>query len=114
MIHGSIAFSIGSIDIYWYGILVAIAFLLGYLNTQSNVKRYGLDTDEVSDLLFKLCITVIVGARLGAVVANLGYYLRNPLEIFTRAGLGSHGAIITTMVVGYYWVKSETAVLDPG
>jgi len=100
-----IAFTIAGIDIYWYGILVAIAFLLGYLNTQSNVRRYGLDTDEVSDLLFKLCITVIVGARLGAVVANLGYYIRNPLEIFTRAGLGSHGAIITTMVMGYYWVK---------
>ena len=103
-----IAFSIGGIDIYWYGIIVAIAFLLWYLNTQSNVKRYGLDIDAVGDLLFKLCITVIVGARLGAIVANLDYYLRNPLDMFTRAGLGSHGAIITTMVMGFYWTKKAS------
>ena len=103
-----IAFSIGNIDIYWYGILVAIAFLLGYLNTLSNVRRYGLDENVVGDLLFKLAITVIIGAKLGAVVPELGYYIKHPLEIFSRAGLGSHGAIITTMVMGYYWTKRPT------
>jgi len=100
-----IAFSIGGIDIYWYGILVALAFLIGYLNTLGNIRRFDLDSDQVQDILFKLCIAVIVGARLGVIVANLKYYLANPLEMFTRAGLGSHGAIITAMVLGYYWAK---------
>lgn len=100
-----VAFSIGGLDIYWYGIFVAIAFLLGYLNTLSNTRRYGLDSDEVQDLLIKLCIAVILGARLGVIVVNLEYYLANPLHMFTRAGLGSHGAIITVMVLGYFWVK---------
>lgn len=100
-----IAFSIGNIDIYWYGILVALAFLIGYLNTLSNTRKYGLDSNVVQDLLFKLCIAVIIGARLGVIVVNLDYYLRNPIEMFTRAGLGSHGAIITAMVLGYFWTK---------
>lgn len=100
-----VAFSIGSLDIYWYGILVAAAFLIGYLNTLHNTKRYGLDSDLVQDLLFRLCIAVIIGARLGVIVVNLEYYLANPLHMFTRAGLGSHGAIITAMVLGYFWVK---------
>ena len=84
-----IAFSIGGINIHWYGILVAAAFLIGYLLTLRNTRRYGLDEDAVQDLLFKLCIAVIVGARLGVIVVNLDYYLNNPLEMFTRAGLGS-------------------------
>ncbi|NLM69442.1 MAG: prolipoprotein diacylglyceryl transferase [Firmicutes bacterium] len=100
-----IAFSIGGINIHWYGILVAAAFLIGYLLTLRNTRRYGLDEDAVQDLLFKLCIAVIVGARLGVIVVNLDYYLNNPLEMFTRAGLGSHGAIITAMILGYYWTK---------
>ncbi len=100
-----IAFSIGSLDIYWYGVLVAAAFLIGYFNTLKNATRYGLDSDRVQDLLFKLCIAVIVGARLGVIVVDLKYYLANPLHMFTRAGLGSHGAIITVMILGYFWVK---------
>lgn len=100
-----IAFSIANIDIYWYGIFAAAAFLIGYLNTQSNTRRYGFDQEIVADLLFKLAISILVGARLGVIVANLDYYLANPVHMFTRAGLGSHGAIITAMGLGYYWAK---------
>lgn len=100
-----IAFQIGSLEIYWYGIFVACAFLIGYINTLKNAVSYGFDNNSTADLLLKMAIAVIVGARLGVIVVDLEYYLANPLHMFTRAGLGSHGAIITVMVAGYFWTK---------
>lgn len=100
-----IAFSIGGLEIYWYGIFIASAILVGYLNTLSNTKRYNLDNNAVQDLLFKLAVAVIVGGRLGVIVVDLRYYLANPLHMFTRAGMGSHGAIALAMILGYFWAK---------
>ena len=100
-----IAIEIGPISIYWYGILIALTFMIGYFITRANTHRYGMDMDVVDDLLFKMAIALIVGARLGVVVLDLGFYISNPAEIFTRAGLGSHGAIITVMIAGYFWTK---------
>lgn len=100
-----IAFSIGSLDIYWYGVFMASAILIGYLNTLSNTRKYNLDSDAVQDVLFKLAIAVIVGGRLAVIVVDLEYYIANPLHMFTRAGMGSHGAIALAMILGYFWAK---------
>ncbi len=100
-----IALQIGSLAIYWYGIFVAIAFVLGHLNIRANAKTYNLPMNAVDDLIFKLAFALIIGARLGIVLINLDYYLANPMHIFTRAGLGSHGAIITVMILGYFLAK---------
>lgn len=100
-----VAFQIGSLEIYWYGIFVACAFLIGYLLTLKNAVSYGYDKEVIGDLLLKMAIAVLVGARLGVIVVDLRYYLANPLHMFTRAGLGSHGAIITVMILGYFWTK---------
>lgn len=103
----NIVFRLGPLQIHWYGILVGIAFLLGYWVTLRNVKRYGLDTEKAEGLLFKLIIAVIIGARMGFIVSNLNYFIANPWEIIRidHGGLGSHGAIITVMILGYFWTK---------
>lgn len=100
-----IAFSIGSVAIHWYGILMATTFLTGILVGRKNAISYGVDPDVLDDLIFKLALVVLVGARLAVVVTNLPYYMENPLHIFARPGMGSHGAIIGALVFGYFWTK---------
>lgn len=103
----NIALKLGPFQIYWYGILIALAFLTGYWLTRRNAKNYGMDLDAVDGLLLKLIIAIIVGARLAYVIANYPYFITNPQEIIRvdHGGLGSHGAIITAMVLGYFWTK---------
>ena len=102
-----IAFKIWNIDIYWYGICIAILFVTGYSLTRKFALKYEANVDIIDDLLFKLVISAIVGGRLGAVVINLPYYLANPLEIFGRPGMGLQGAIILCMIVGYFLTKKH-------
>ncbi|MGI6036855.1 MAG: prolipoprotein diacylglyceryl transferase [Limnochordia bacterium] len=102
-----IAFRIGPLAIYWYGLLAASAFILGFINIRQNIRAYGLDEEKIESLLLKLAVVFFVGARLGVVLLDLEYYLAHPRHIFLRAGLGSQGAIIAVMIVGYFWTKRD-------
>jgi len=102
-----IAFQIGPLSIYWYGILITLAFASGYYFTTKNAVRYGISEEALDRVAFPLIVSVLIGARFAVVVTNLSYYISNPLAIFGRGGLGSHGAIIAVLVVGYFLTKRE-------
>jgi phosphatidylglycerol---prolipoprotein diacylglyceryl transferase len=88
-----IAFSIGSIDIYRYGIFYVIAFLVGYLFllrvSKKNIfwKAFPrLQTfleKNLDDLMLCIFLGVLVWWRLGHVIIyDFSYYLQHPSEIF--------------------------------
>ncbi|MDI9484459.1 MAG: prolipoprotein diacylglyceryl transferase [Bacillota bacterium] len=100
-----IAFSIGSIDIYWYGILMGCTFVSAYLIARYFARFHGVDEQKIEDLFFISGVVGLIGSRLGAVLPNWRYFLAHPLEIFSRAGMASHGAIIAIMIAGYFYVR---------
>lgn len=102
-----VAFRIGDIAIYWYGILLAGGLLSGFALALRNSRLLGLDPDAVEGILFKLAISLLVGARLGAIAADIGHYVANPSHIFLRSGLASHGGIIAVMLVGIYLTRRK-------
>lgn len=102
-----IAFTIGSFSIYWYGILMAVTFVTGFASVRYLALSYGIERNVLEDLMIKLAIVLFVGARLGAVIGSLPYYLENPGEIFSRPGMGSHGAILAVMAVGWFMVNKR-------
>ena len=59
-----VAFSIGSIDIYWYAVIIATGFLLALAFLFKNAKRFGVDSDRAIDVIFFAMILGIIGARL--------------------------------------------------
>jgi phosphatidylglycerol:prolipoprotein diacylglycerol transferase len=102
-----IAFTFGSLEVHWYGIFAALAVFISYKLTRRNTDHYGLPGNQVDNILLRCVIGVIVGARIGFVLVNLPYFIASPLEIIRidHGGLGSHGAIITVMILGILWVK---------
>lgn len=102
-----IAFSIGSLDIYWYGILMAGTFVAAYFISRHFSKLYGLDWHVIENLYFLCAFAGLIGSRLGAVLPHWRYYLQNPLEIFSRGGMSSQGAILTIMVIGVPFVRKH-------
>ena len=102
-----IAFSLGSIDIYWYGVLMAATFVSAFMIARYFARLHGVDLELVENLFYLSAVSALVGSRLGAILPHLGYYLQNPLEIFSRAGMASHGAILAIMVVGYFYVRKH-------
>ena len=98
-----IAFQIGPVAVYWYGILIVLGILAAaYLSTYT-AKLWGEDPQLVWDVLVWCVLLGVVGARLYHVVTvppSMGvdrwYYFRNPLQIFAtwKGGLGIYGAVL--------------------
>lgn len=91
-----VAFSIGSIDIYWYAVIIATGFLLAMAFVFKNCKRFGIDSDRAIDVIFFAMILGIIGARLYYVAFQWDMYKDNLMEIFNirGGGLGFYGGII--------------------
>lgn len=95
-----IAFSIGSIDIYWYAVIIAIGFALALVFAFKNFKRFGIDSDRAIDVIFFAMIFGIIGARLYFVAFQWDNYKDNLLEILNirGGGLGFYGGIIGGLI----------------
>ena len=98
-----VAFRIGPITLYWYGILAMMAVLAGFLVARRLVIRFGLDPQVFDGLALIFVPTIIIGARAAHVLTEWPYYRDNPGEIIKiwHGGLGSHGAIFAMLVVGW-------------
>lgn len=110
------AFTVGGMPIYWYGIIIAVAFLAGAMYVLRRVKTFGLDGDRMMD-------TIIVGVILGVVCARLYYvlfsgdstYLENPLTIFNirLGGIAIYGGIIGAVIAALLMSKLRRVKLLP-
>ncbi len=59
-----IAFSIGSLSVYWYGVLAAAGLLFGLWTASRRAAARGLKGEDIADLGIWLIIGAFLGARL--------------------------------------------------
>lgn len=108
---GHIAFSFSTIDVYWYGIIIAISILVGLLVICKIRNKYfkEVSTDTICDLSFYLIIFGLIFARLYYVVLDLPYFMRHPLDIpeIWNGGIAIQGAILGGVIGGYLYTKSH-------
>ncbi|MES9987711.1 MAG: prolipoprotein diacylglyceryl transferase [Candidatus Thiodiazotropha endolucinida] len=103
--------SFAGLDIRWYGVLFATAYLLGYQLIHWIYQREGRDSQSLERLSLYLVIGTIVGARLGhCLLYDPTYYLTHPLKILAiwEGGLASHGGGLGIMLA-LYLHKRQTA-----
>ena len=96
-----VAFTIGSFEFRWYGILIALGFILAMVYCSRNAKDFGIRSDDFFDLMLWIIPCCIIGARLYYVLFNLEHYLADPGEIFAirDGGLAIYGGIIVGVIV---------------
>lgn len=104
---GEIAFTIGNIDIRWYGILIACGALLALYISYTRAPKHGLRSEDVLDLALFMLPIGIIGARIYYVVFSWDYYSNYPLEIFDMrgGGLAIHGGLLLGAFTGYLVCK---------
>ncbi len=95
----AVALSLGPLSIHWYGIMYAVAFLLGILMFPKLLRRAHIDMLAKDRETFVLWVFfgVLLGGRLGFVLFYGGsYFLDHPSKIFTvwEGGMSSHGGFI--------------------
>jgi phosphatidylglycerol:prolipoprotein diacylglycerol transferase len=104
---GPIAFSIGSLQLRWYGLLLGGAALLGLGLAKRDALRRGEPLDPFVTACSFTLAGAIVGARLYHVAFNLDYFLRFPWKVFAlwEGGAGIFGGILggAALAAGYTW-----------
>lgn len=104
-----IAFSIGSIDIYWYAILMMSAFIIALIIFRIRDGKFGIKFSDVLDLNIYVIPISIISARIYYILFNLEYYIYNPLQIINlkAGGLAIYGGIIGGAITCYVFCKKR-------
>lgn len=104
-----ILISIGSIHIYWYSVILLIAFALGFYLLLKMGEKRGLSKEFIYDYACYLIPICLIGARIYYVLFELDYYLTDILAIFRvwEGGLAIHGGIIAGALFTYFYTKKH-------
>jgi phosphatidylglycerol:prolipoprotein diacylglycerol transferase len=115
---GPLLVELGPLAIRWYGLLIAVAVLLGLWVSSQLAKMRGLDPGVISDLLPLIVLSAVIGARHYYVLFEWRQYQINWLEAFQiwKGGIAIHGALLggSIAVIAYSrWMKlSFWALMD--
>ena len=104
-----IVFNLGFVSIHWYGLLMVIGFLAGYLVSFKLAKKYKLSSKNFDEIVFYGLIFGLIGARIYHVLWNIPYYIKYPVRIFEiwQGGLGVFGVIIAGALVLFFYAKKH-------
>ncbi|MGM0879117.1 MAG: prolipoprotein diacylglyceryl transferase [Bacillota bacterium] len=104
-----IAFEIGPITVYWYGIIIALGVFLGLYLATKEAKRVGLDKDIVIDLIMWAIPIALISARVYYVIFKWEYYSKNPTDIIAiwEGGIAIHGALIGATITAIIFAQKR-------
>lgn len=120
-----VAFHVLGRDIYWYGIIIAVAFLLAALYTIRRTQYVGIRQDDFIDALLVAVPVAIVFARLYYIVFNLKEFQLSPenpnpqkfYEIW-KGGIAIYGAVIGAVLAVFVVSRIKkiklSAIMDIG
>jgi phosphatidylglycerol:prolipoprotein diacylglycerol transferase len=107
-----IAFQLGPVPVYWYGVCYAVGLALAYVVITREAKRRGLDQRLVDNGIIIVGIAALIGGRLYHVIDQWQLYKDDPLKIVLPpyTGLGVYGGILTgtiaVIVITRLWKQS--------
>ncbi len=109
-----VAFSIGSFDIYWYGICIVVGIIIALLYFNAKARSFGIDPDRGLDVIIISGIAGVLGARIYYVI-----FSPTPMDSFLKiidirsGGLAIYGGIIGAFVVGVLACKLRKVPMLP-
>ncbi len=98
-----VAFRIGSIEVYWYGLLIALAIVLSVVLAVKQAKKLNFPEGLVYDTILMIIPCAIIGARAYFVACNWDYYSKDLKAIFDlrSGGLAIYGGVILVFIGGF-------------
>ena len=109
------SFPIFGREIYFYGVIIALGFVLGILYCARRAPEFGISSDSVYDMMIWMIPLSILGARLYFVLFQTEYYFAHPAEILAvwEGGLAIYGGIISGVLVAFVFCRvRHIAFLD--
>ncbi len=104
-----VIFTIGNLSVHWYGVIIAIAVMVGTFLAEREIKQRGGHSDFIWDLIIWVVPAGIIGARLWYVVNDLAggspYFSDDPVRIFRvwEGGLHIYGAVLFGILTAWWY-----------
>lgn len=94
-----VAFSIGPLQVHWYGLAYLASFVLVWLLLRFRTRQSWspLNVDQVEDLIFYGALGVVIGGRLGYVfLYKFSQFVEDPLWLLRvwEGGMSFHGGLL--------------------
>ena len=107
-----VAFTVFGRNVYWYGIFIGLAVVLGVLMAMKEAKRTGQSPDMYVDFIIYALIFAIIGARLYYVIFSWDFYSAHPEKIFAlrEGGLAIYGGIIGGVLTAIVYTKGKGSI----
>jgi len=102
-----IAFTLGPIHVYWYGIMYAIGLAATFWVVEREARRRGLDLGILVNGMILVAVAALLGGRLYHVIDQWDRY-RNDLAAIVLppyTGLGVYGGIATGFLAGILYAR---------
>ncbi|MDD5313223.1 MAG: prolipoprotein diacylglyceryl transferase [Dehalococcoidia bacterium] len=102
-----IIFSLGTLEVRWYGLMVVLAVIAVIGIALLEARRTGFPTDVIWDVGLWAVVGGILGARLLHIIDRWEYYIYHPDQLLNFAGLAIWGAVLGAFIaiLIYVYVK---------
>ena len=102
-----IAFQLGPIPVYWYGIGYALGLAAAYLVMVRLARRAGEDAEILGNGIIIGAVAALIGGRAYHVIDQWALYQDDPIKIFLPpySGLGVYGGIATGTVAAFLYAR---------
>ena len=119
-----IAFSVGPINVYWYGLAYMAGMVLGLfyalkiVDTKKENCNLLITKKNIDEIFIWIVFGIIFGARFGYVIFyNFDFYLNNPLLILSlwEGGMSFHGGALGVIIAIISYSKyHKIPILETG
>lgn len=102
-----IVFSIGSLQVHWYGLILGFGALAGLFLAIREGKRFGIPQEFFMDMLLLGVPSAIIGARIYFVAFKWEDYKDNLIDVFKiwNGGIAIYGALIGAIICGIIYFR---------
>ena len=110
-----VAFSLFGKDVYWYGIIIALGFILAVIYGTRRARLFGLADDTILDMLFWAVPVAIICARIYYCVFYWELFADDPISILYiwEGGIAIYGAVIGAVAAVLLFCKVKKVPFGP-
>lgn len=104
-----VAIHLGKINVYWYGLIIAIGFALAVYLATRHSKDFGIESESIIDMVLWATIPSIIFARLFYVAFSWDYYKGDLMKIINirEGGIAIYGALIGAVLAAFIFAKKR-------
>lgn len=102
-------FEYGDFFLPTYGVLVAVAFLVGLWVTLKLARRVGMNTELITNLVVYSALSGMLGAKLLMIVFDWDHFRQHPGDIFSIATLQAagvfQGGLVLAIATAFFYLR---------